>query len=116
MITPSIEELTKDHFYNRYTLVAATAKCARIVTSEYVEQREYAERQIETKATDKSLMSMIRRDICDQKAVRIAVNRIYNKEYRIVEPPLNDNGQLLETDTPSEETAPAVTDAPQNNG
>ena len=59
MITPSIEELTKDHFYNRYTLVAATAKCARIVTSEYVEQREYAERQIETKATDKSHRSMI---------------------------------------------------------
>ena len=39
MIKPSIEQLTKGEI-NRYALVIATAKCARIVTDEYVEQRE----------------------------------------------------------------------------
>ena len=39
MIKPSIEQLTKGEI-NRYELVIATAKCARIVTDEYVEQRE----------------------------------------------------------------------------
>ena len=43
MIYPSIEELTKGK-HNRYTLVIATAKCARIVTDEYVKQREQAEK------------------------------------------------------------------------
>ena len=42
MITPSIEQLTQGKF-NRYALVIATAKCARIVTDEYVAQREQAE-------------------------------------------------------------------------
>ena len=45
MITPSIEQLTQGKF-NRYALVIATAKCARIVTDEYVAQREEAEKKI----------------------------------------------------------------------
>ena len=43
MITPSIEQLTKGKF-NRYSLVIATAKCARMITDEYVVQREKAEK------------------------------------------------------------------------
>ena len=43
MINPSIEQLTQGKF-NRYALVIATAKCARIVTDEYVKQREEAEK------------------------------------------------------------------------
>ena len=35
MIYPSIAELTQDGKINRYTLVVATAKCARIITDEY---------------------------------------------------------------------------------
>ena len=48
MISPSIDELTKGKM-NRYMLVMATAKCARMVTDEYVAQRERAEKRIERK-------------------------------------------------------------------
>ena len=58
MITPSIEQLTKGKF-NRYALVIATAKCARIVTDEYVAQREIAEKNIADKKTEKTIASQI---------------------------------------------------------
>ena len=45
MIYPTFSELTKDEF-NRYQLAIATAKCARIVTDEYVKQRETAEKAV----------------------------------------------------------------------
>ena len=43
MLYPTINDLTKGQF-NRYELSLATAKCARIVTDEYVKQREDAEK------------------------------------------------------------------------
>lgn len=86
MIKPSIEELTKDNDYNRYELVIATAKCARIVTDEYVKQREVAEKLIANKETDKSIASMIKREFRDEKAVRSAVNRLYQGDFKIVRP------------------------------
>ena len=52
MIHPSIAELTNNNNVNRYTLVVAAAKCARIITEEYVKQREYAEK-ISLKEGDK---------------------------------------------------------------
>ncbi|MBR6557608.1 MAG: hypothetical protein IKT70_01215 [Clostridia bacterium] len=85
MIYPSIDELSKGGKYNRYMLVIATAKCARMVTDEYVTQREEAERLIANKETDKSLSSMIRREYRDEKAVKNAINRLTSGEYRVVE-------------------------------
>ncbi|MBE6657674.1 MAG: DNA-directed RNA polymerase subunit omega [Ruminococcaceae bacterium] len=84
MIYPSIDEITKGQ-YNRYTLCIATAKCARIVTDEYVEQRELAEKMLANKETDKSLASMIKREIRDEKAVKTAIKRLYNGEFVICE-------------------------------
>lgn len=84
MIYPSIDEITKGQ-YNRYTLCIATAKCARIVTDEYVEQRELAEKMLANKETDKSLASMIKREIRDEKAVKNAIKRLYNGEFVICE-------------------------------
>ena len=43
MIYPTIQDLTKDKI-NRYELAIATAKCARIITDEYVHEREAAEK------------------------------------------------------------------------
>ena len=80
MITPSIEQLTKGKF-NRYSLVIATAKCARLITDEYVAQREKAEKMIADKKTDKSIASMISSDIRDNKAVENAVQKLYDGEY-----------------------------------
>ncbi len=85
MIKPSIEELTKDNKYNRYELVIATSKCAHIVTDEYVAQREEAERKITAKETDKPLASMISPELRDEKAVRNAIEMLYDGEYEIVE-------------------------------
>lgn len=83
MISPSIEELTRGKF-NRYTLVIATAKCARLVTNEYVKQREYAETLIANKETDRSLVSMIRREFRDEKAVKSAITRLADGEFQVV--------------------------------
>lgn len=85
MIYPSIEELTQGNKYNRYILVVATAKCARIVTDEYVEQREMAEKLLANKETDKTLSQMIKRDIRDEKAVKNAIKRLYQGEFKIVD-------------------------------
>lgn len=94
MITPSIEQLTKGKF-NRYSLVIATAKCARLITDEYVVQREKAEKMIADKKTDKSIASLIASDICDNKAVENAVQKLYHGEYRVILPEekQSENGQ-----------------------
>lgn len=89
MIYPPIEELTKGRF-NRYVLVIATAKCAHIVTDEYVEQREHAERLIASKESDKSISSMIKREVRDEKAVRTAIKKLYGGQFKIVESTLEE--------------------------
>lgn len=86
MINPSIEELTKGQF-NRYTLVVATAKGARIVTDEYVKQREVAEEMIARKETDKSLISLIDPEYRNEKAVKIAIRRINEGYYTVTNAP-----------------------------
>ncbi len=84
MLFPTIDELAKGKF-NRYELALATAKCARLITDEYVKQREQAEKtQTGSKDTDKPLMSMIDKEYRDEKAIKIAINRIHRDEYVIV--------------------------------
>ena len=85
MISPSIDQLTKGKM-NRYMLVMATAKCARMVTEEYVGQREQAEKMIEIKETDKSIAALIKSDVRDKKAVETAVQRIYEGDFEVVDP------------------------------
>ena len=85
MINPSIEQLTQGKF-NRYALVIATAKCARIVTDEYVKQREEAEKNIEDKKSEKTIASFIDKDIRDNKAVENAVQRLYRGEFSVIIP------------------------------
>lgn len=84
MLYPTINELTKGE-YNRYELALATAKCARIITGEYVRQREAAERSMTgSKDTDRPLISMIDAEYRDAKAVKIAVSRLSEGDYEIV--------------------------------
>jgi len=91
MISPTLEQLQAEGKYNRYELVIATAKCARIVTDEYVTQREHAEKLVANKETDKSIAALINREYRDEKAVRTAINRLHNKDYVIVEESLGQN-------------------------
>ena len=85
MIKPSIEQLTQGKF-NRYSLVIATAKCARLVTEEYIEQRAKAEQLVAEKKTEKTIASMINSDIRDNKAVENAVQRLHRGEYTVILP------------------------------
>ena len=85
MLHPTIDELTQDK-YNRYELALATAKCARIVTDEYVRQHDAAERaQTGNKETDRPINTMIDKELRDEKAVKVAIGRIYRGEFVIDE-------------------------------
>lgn len=84
MIYPTIAELTKDEF-NRYELALATAKCARMITDEYVKQREAAERaSTGNKEADRNLMNAINKEYRDEKAVKNAIKKIHGGEYVLV--------------------------------
>lgn len=85
MMYPTPDQLSDNGKYNRYTLVVATAKCARKITDEYVKQRENAEKMIANRETDKSIASMIKKEYRDDKAVDTAISRIQHGEYVIVD-------------------------------
>ena len=88
MIYPTIDELTKGN-YNRYQLAIATAKCARLITDEYVRQRASAENTLTgTKEGGGSIMSLIDQDLADKKAVKNAIDSIQKGDYNIVDAPL----------------------------
>lgn len=83
MLHPTIQELTGGQ-YNRYELALATAKCARLITDEYVRQHDAAEKSLTgNKETDKPLNTMIDKELRDEKAVHVAVNRLKAGEYVI---------------------------------
>ena len=83
MLYPTIDELTQGK-YNRYELALATARCARLITDEYVRQHDVAEKsQTGNKETDRPINTMIERELRDEKAVKVAIGRIYRGEYAI---------------------------------
>lgn len=83
MLHPTIKELTKDEF-NRYELTLATAKCARILTDEYVKQREDAEKSMTgNKESDRNLINNIDKDLKDEKAIKNAITRFHDGRYEI---------------------------------
>lgn len=97
MLYPTISELTKDEF-NRYELVLATAKCARMITDEYVRQREAAEKAATgNKETDRNLIKMINKEYRDEKAVKNAITRISSGDYKIVRAePVDEPAEAVE--------------------
>ena len=100
MLYPTINDLTKGDF-NRYELSLATARCARIVTEEYVKQREEAEKaQTGNKETDRPINTMINKELRDEKAVKTAIKRIHEGDYVIVRRP---EGYVFETVTEEKE-------------
>ncbi len=93
MITPGVEQLSDNGKYNRYVLCIATAKCARIVTDEYVEQYNKAEAMVANKETDKPISANIRRELRDDKAVKTAIKRLADHEYKIVDESIREPGK-----------------------
>lgn len=106
MLYPTISELTKDEF-NRYELALATAKCARVITDEYVKQREAAEKAATgNKEADRNLINMINKEYRDEKAVKNAITRINSGEYKIVRvDPTEDTAEEAEETKVVEDTA-----------
>lgn len=98
MIKPSVEELTQGK-YNRFTLVLATAKSARMVTDEYIAQREKAEQMLLRKETDKPLSALIPKEYRDDKAVKTAIRRLHEGDYVISNAPNSDGTVAEETDS-----------------
>ena len=82
MIYPTIDKLTQGEF-NRYERVIGVAKGARIVTDEYVEMRQKAQKMIENHETDKPLASLIDPEYKDQKAVKIAIAKLERGEFKL---------------------------------
>ena len=70
MIYPTIKQLTNDEF-NRYELVVGVAKCARIVTDEYVEMRAEAQKKIDNRETEKPLASLLDPEFRDHRRLRL---------------------------------------------
>ncbi|MBQ9071311.1 MAG: hypothetical protein IJY23_08210 [Clostridia bacterium] len=85
MIYPTIDELTHGDF-NRYELVIGVAKCARIVTDEYVAMRAKAQKMIDNRETEKSLASLIDPEYKDQKAVKIAISKLTSGRFKMLHP------------------------------
>ena len=87
MIYPSIEQLTKNT-YNRYELVIATAKAARMITEELNENRseyDHAAGYKDPAPADK--MVQITREIRDfpeEKPVKSAIQKIFEGNFIIV--------------------------------
>ena len=83
MLYPSIQELLKlskdengEERLNKYTLVMATAKCARIITNENRVKRD-AEKTSNDRRDHK------KDNTKDEKAVRSAVRELNNGEYKV---------------------------------
>ena len=93
IINPGVEQLSENGKYNRYVLCIAAAKCARIVTDEYVEQYNRAESMVANKETDKTIAAIINKELRDDKAVKTAIKRIANGKYVIDENSLKAPGK-----------------------
>ncbi len=82
MLYPTIDQLTNGKF-NRYELVVGVAKCARMVTDEYVRMRNDAQRLIDNHETDKTLAALIPSEYKDKKAVKIAISKLMDGSFKM---------------------------------
>ena len=84
MLHPTIDELTTQDF-NRYELALATAKCARMITDEYVRQKEAAERAMgNSKDADRSVINKLNKEYREEKALKNALTMIKAGDYKLV--------------------------------
>ncbi len=92
MLYPSIQELLTatakngEERLNKYSMTMATAKCARIITNDYIEQRHDAERKVANKETDKDVASLVNKNYRDEKAVRNALYEMKEGKFEVYLP------------------------------
>ena len=89
MLYPSIQELltatSKDgeERLNKYSVTMATAKCARIITNEYIEQRHNAEKK---GSKDDKDGATVNKDYRDEKAVKNALREMKEGKFEVYLP------------------------------
>ena len=87
MIFPSIEQLTKGT-YNRYELVIATAKAARIITDRINEKKEEMEKtaSLKEQTTSDKMVQLPKeiKDFPEEKPVKSAIQKIFEEEFLII--------------------------------
>ena len=84
MLHPTIQELTTQDF-NRYEIALAAAKCARMITDEYITQKEAAEKAMGTsKEVDRSVINKLNKEYREEKALKNALTMIKSGEYKLV--------------------------------
>ena len=84
MLHPTIQELTTEN-YNRYEIALASAKCARMITDEYVRQKEAAERAMgNSKDADRSVINKLNKEYREEKALKNALTMIKAGDYKLV--------------------------------
>lgn len=82
MLHPTIAELTKGKI-NRYELAIATAKCARELNDNYINQKELSDKAA-LAGKDADFVVQVDRALADTKPVRVAIDRIHEGKYKIV--------------------------------
>lgn len=124
MLYPSIQELltatAKDgeERLNKYSVTMATAKCARMITNDYIEQRHIAEKKIANKETEKDLASLINKEYRDEKAVKNALREMKEGRFEVYLP--NEEGyedavvEVIDYVEPKEEFKPYKPFAQEN--
>ncbi len=84
MLHPTVQELTNEKF-NRYEVALASAKCARMITDEYVTLKEAAEKAAgSSKDADRSVINRLNKEYREEKALKTALNMIKTGEYKLV--------------------------------
>lgn len=111
MLYPSIQEILKatekdgEERLNKYSVTMATAKCARMITNEYIKERHAAEKKVANKETDKDLASLIKKEYRDEKAVKNALREMKEGEYEVFLPGeegYEDANVIIENYVPTE--------------
>ncbi len=111
MLYPSIQEILKatekngEERLNKYSVTMATAKCARMITNEYIKERHVAEKKVANKETDKDVASLIKKEYRDEKAVKNALREMKEGEYEVLLPGeegYEDSNVVIENYVPTE--------------
>ena len=111
MLYPSIQEILKvtekngEERLNKYSVTMATAKCARMITNEYIKERHAAEKKVANKETDKDVASLIKKEYRDEKAVKNALRELKEGEYDVLLPGeegYEDSNVVIENYVPTE--------------
>ena len=96
MLHPTIQELTTENF-NRYEIALASAKCARMITDEYVAQKEAAEKAMgASKDADRSIINKLNKEYREEKTVKKAITKIHTGAFKIVRAENDDKEVTVE--------------------